>query len=71
MSDLAATNCQPSCGSGCDCGLFSNNCLWLILILLFCNGHDSDCDCGCNNIIWIILLLCCCGNGSGFNFGCC
>ena len=73
MSDLAATNC----GGGCGCEGGNNNCLWLILILLFCGGcgsnFNSGNDCGCgggcggfggNNLIWILILLCCCGGGS-------
>lgn len=47
MSDLAATNCQNSCSSGCGCGndFGFNNCFWLILILLCCN-NGNDCGCG-------------------------
>lgn len=66
MSDLAATNC-----GGC-------NCMWIILILLFCGGWNNNDGCGCgggngffNNgnscgcdaLIWILLLSCC---GCGF-----
>ena len=66
MSDLAATNCQNSCSSGCGCGndFGFNNCFWLILILLCCN-NGNDCGCGNDNLIWLILILCCCGNGCG------
>lgn len=63
MSDLAATNC-----GGCGCGDNNGgNCIWLILILLFCCGNGcgrGDNGCGCD-WIWIILLICCCGNGNG------
>ena len=64
MSDLAATNCQNSCSSGCGCGndFGFNNCFWLILILLCCN-NGNDCGCGNDNLIWLILILCCCLNG--------
>lgn len=70
MSDLAATNCQNSCSSGCRCGCGNdggfNNCFWLLLILLCCNnGSDCGCGCGNDNLIWLILILCCCGNGCG------
>ena len=52
MSDLAATNCQNSCSSGCGCGndFGFNNCFWLILILLCCN-NGNDCGCGNDNLM--------------------
>ncbi len=75
MSDLAATNCggctQTTNNGGC-------NCMWIILILLFCGGWNNNDGCGCgynggffNNgngcgcdaLIWILLLSCC---GCGF-----
>lgn len=74
MSDLAATNC-----GGCTQSTGSNgcNCMWIILILLFCGGFGNNDGCGCggnglfgNNggcgceaLIWILLLSCC---GCGF-----
>lgn len=78
MSDLAATNCGSTCGCGCESGAVGGgNCMWLILILLFCGGCGGNmgggCGCGgnegsgCGSIIWIILILCLCGNGG---FGC-
>jgi hypothetical protein len=42
MSDLAATNCGGCNGCG-DCG--SNNCIWLIILLLLFDNNG----CGCNN----------------------
>ncbi len=75
MSDLAATNCggctQATNNGGC-------NCMWIILILLFCGGWNNNDGCGCSNgngffgngsscgcdaLIWILLLSCC---GCGF-----
>ncbi len=75
MSDLAATNCggctQTTNNGGC-------NCMWIILILLFCGGWNNNDSCGCGNgvglfnngnscgcdaLIWILLLSCC---GCGF-----
>ena len=41
MSDLAATNCGGCNGCG-DCG--SNNCIWLIILLLLFDNNG----CGCN-----------------------
>ena len=50
MSDLAATNCggctQTTTSGGC-------NCMWIILILLFCGGWNNNDGCGC-------------GGGNGF-----
>lgn len=44
MSDLAATNCggctQTTTSGGC-------NCMWIILILLFCGGWNNNDGCGC------------------------
>ena len=44
MSDLAATNCggctQTNTSGGC-------NCMWIILILLFCGGWNNNDGCGC------------------------
>ena len=43
MSDLAATNCggctQTTTSGGC-------NCMWIILILLFCGGWNNNDGCG-------------------------
>ena len=73
MSDLAATNCGYGCGN--DGG--NNNCLFLILILLFCGGCGNGCgnngffggnDC-CSSIIWLFILFSCCGCGNGNFFG--
>lgn len=84
MSDLTATNCGcNSCGCSNSNGLLggNNSCIWIILLLFFCNGNNS---CGCNDgcgssilggnnggccewLIWILLLSCFCG---GNNNGC-
>lgn len=70
MSDLTATNCGGGCNSfdgGC-------NCIWIILILLFCCGGNNGFGCGNNNdcsCIWIILiLLCCYGDRDRDRIGC-
>ncbi|MBQ4068894.1 MAG: chorion class high-cysteine HCB protein 13 [Lachnospiraceae bacterium] len=70
MSDLAATNCGNVCGCNNERGNGSN-CLWLILILLFC-GNNDGCGCGDNNCLWIILLLLFCGGSNNIcgNNGC-
>ena len=52
MSDLTATNC---CNNSCGCDGGGNNCLFLILILLYCGG-------GCGNLNG-------CGNGISSGFG--
>ena len=70
MSDLAATHCGNTCEGGCFGG--NNSCIWIILILLFCNGGfgsnslfnfggGEGCGCGCDFIIPLILILSCCG----------
>lgn len=71
MSDLTATNCGGGCGCG-SCG-DDNNCLFLILILLFCGGGCgtsafSNNGCGNDSCLFLILLLFFCG-GFGSN-GC-
>ncbi len=88
MSDLTATNCgcNNSCGNGTSntSGLFGgNNCIWLILLLLFCGGNGcgsngisllSGNGCGndgnscCEWIIWLLILSSICG-GSGSGCG--
>lgn len=76
MSDLAATNCGGCTQTNNSCGC--SNCMWIILILLFCGGWNNGDGCGCGNgtglfnngngcgcdaLIWILLLSCC---GCGF-----
>lgn len=78
MSDLAATNCNTSCNGCSNWGFGGNSCLWIIILLFFCNNGSSwnrddgcGCGCGCDSIIWILILLSCCGNNSGnFGLGC-
>lgn len=82
MSDLTATNCGcTSTTNRCGNGIFGgNNCIWIILLLLFCGGNgcgNDSCGCGaglfgggdnnncCEWIIWILLISCFCGNGCG------
>ena len=76
MSDLTATNCGCNNGNDYNTANFfgGNSCIWIILLLLFCNGNDNGCGRsglfgrGGNNggcCEWIILLLIlssCCGN---------
>ena len=84
MSDLTATNCGcgKNCGCGINSGLMGGNCIWIILLLLFCGGCGSGggllgggCDHGCDNnsscdiIIWILLISCLCGGSGGGLFG--
>ena len=78
MSDLSATNCGCGCDDvmrrdrDCGCGFAGNNCLWIILLLIFCGGcgngwgRGGD-DCRNDSCLWIILLLIFCG---GFGNGC-
>ena len=51
MSDLAATNCggctQTTTSGGC-------NCMWIILILLFCGGWNNNDGCGCGGGHYIL-----------------
>ena len=59
MGDLS------NCGCGCGSSVFGgNNCIFLILILLFCCNGRSGCGCGCgsswmggNSCSTIIILL--------------
>lgn len=88
MSDLTATNCGCSNCNGTSTanGLFGGNCIWLILLLLFCgnnngtsllsgNGCGNGNDC-CEWIIWLLILSSICGcNGyntanNGNGYGC-
>lgn len=63
MGELAATNC------GCGCENSNNNCLWIILLLLFCNNGSSSPFGGSqdNGCMWIILLLLLCNCNNGCN----
>ena len=47
MSDLAATNCGGCNGCG-DCG--SNNCIWLIILLLLFDNNGCGCNNGCGGL---------------------
>ena len=55
-------------GGGCgnmpkDCGCGDNNCMWIILLLLFCNcggGINGCVDIG--TLIFLLLLLSVCDN---------
>ena len=51
MSDLAATNCggctQTTTSGGC-------NCMWIILILLFCGGWNNNDGCGSGGGKWLL-----------------
>lgn len=73
MSDLAATNCQTSCGGGCgwstNGGCNGSSLIWILLLLCFCGGGNNGCGRGdggnsCDSLIWILLLLCFCGGGN-------
>ena len=76
MSDLAATNCQTSCNTGCGWNMGSGcngtSIIWILLLLCWCGngssgfGGNDGCN-GCDSILWILLLLCWCGNGNGGN----
>lgn len=79
MSDLTATNCGCSNnGVNPNSGLFGGNCIWLILLLLFCGGNGNGLRSGINGndgnsccewIIWLLILSSICG-GNGNNNGC-
>lgn len=89
MSDLSATSCGCGCDHGCNScgsGLFNfggnNSCIWIILLLVFCNGNGNgilggnNCGCGCDNnnsccsIIILILLSVFCNGGCNNGCGC-
>lgn len=76
MSDLTATNCGCNNNDYNTANFFGgNSCIWIILLLLFCNGNDNGCggsglfgrsgnngNSCCEWIILLLILSSCCGN---------
>ena len=58
-----------NCGNGCGGFGGSNNCCWIIILLLLCNCGDGMCQgCDCCTLILLILILnCLCGCGNQHN----
>lgn len=73
MSDLAATNCGCECGGNDSSWGFSNNWIWIIILLSLCGNNRSSwnrSNDGCGNSCWwiILLLFFCCGDNRDCGF---